>query len=349
MRYDVVVALHAAFGAAVADTSVSLMIASEWANKDLRMRLRQMFLSCAVQMPVGFVVEPIFFLGAVPPELREEGYEEAKEHQDMLSLGSPDRETEMLSQDRPATLHLYPKASAATLRFLGSLAWLHGHRKESQYIITMQDHSFMDLPRILQELERHQNESLVLGFISADTPLEEVPQEGEIPCETCDQDPEKELLCYKLLKEYPGGLDFRGCLLAASRCNEAPEGLSACVQKANQRGVDAFIYFGSTVAPRWPHGAGWILGRRVREILAVNADDLRKRGAVLDIQIGFWLAAFEDIHFVNLPAEKLALDGHCPDGEVLVASRMTEARWNSWFDETSCSFDCRRPLDIAFR
>merc|ERR1711971_945232 len=101
---------------------------------------------------------------------------------------------------------------------------------------------------------------------------------------------------------------------------------------AQALGAPAAIYYGTALSPRWPKGAGWVLGRSASEFIAQNAEDLRMHG-MPDLLMGFWLAPLEDLHYLDLPEHQLILVQDTVDfsncsSEWLVADGMTEEAWS---------------------
>merc|ERR1712039_919536 len=100
----------------------------------------------------------------------------------------------------------------------------------------------------------------------------------------------------------------------------------------------ANLYYGTALAPRWPHGAAWVAGRALVQFIGENAPDLKVRG-MPNLLVGFWLAGLEDVHFVNfqpgvfhdlLASDKGGAPPSCP-GNLAVAFPMNSERWEQMF------------------
>lgn len=362
---------------------VQVMVTSEWDNLNLRLYLRKSFESCAPRLLAEHSVEHHFFMGS-PEGAQAEvaAAQEAQTFHDIVPLGGPDSDTSASGfAGAQGIFKVLQEPAARAVRILRGMAWLLKERADFEYVVQLQDTSFVQLPRLLAQLDAHAHPLLALGRLSTDTPLTYGAGAGnEEPCETCELDPVHERVCIDRTRSVPGGMEFRGCIVAALRCcpgaaaggrSCSVEELTECVSTAQSTAYPAAVYFGTTVAPRWLHGAAWALGRGVAGFLGENALDLKIRG-MPDILMGFWLAGLEDVHFVDLPAELFAappvgagavagagagaavsaaaaaaveeafagVDGGCRVEGTAVVGGLSPEHWALHFDVESCEMRC---------
>merc|ERR1711977_340514 len=90
---------------------------------------------------------------------------------------------------------------------------------------------------------------------------------------------------------------------------------------------------------------GWVFGRRIVDYISHNVENLKKRGAA-DVQLGFWLAPLEDLHWVDMkggffhdyPMPGSTFSSGCTENTILV-HRMNVERWRDFEPET-CELHC---------
>lgn len=296
--------LCALWGHTVQALNVQVFVVSEWWRAERRLQLRDAFRSCVAALPEGHAMDQIFFMGQPPdaPTAELEG----RTFGDMVVLGGPDVDQEGPS-DREAALHVLNTVRSRAYLVANGLAWLLLHRPGLDYVAFAPDHTLPLLPRLLQEVRRHSNESLALGHIGRSALLAG-SDHSLSPCETCTSEPELHQHCMKRSHETHGTMDYRSCMGVARQCcpdvakgiaGAACPGLGSCVGAVQDTGMPSALYYGTPESPRYLRGDGWVLGRRLAEFVAVNAHDLKMRGDP-DVMLGFWLSAVEDVHFIDM-------------------------------------------------
>lgn len=284
--------------------NVQVFVLSEWWRAERRLQLRDAFRSCLVSVPEGHAVDQIFFMGQPPDAAAAEL--EGRTFGDMVVLGGPDVDREG-PPDREAALHVLSTARSRAYRVANGLAWLLRHRPELEYVAFAPDHTLPLLPRLVEDVKRHSNESLALGRIGRSALLAG-SDHSLTPCEMCTSEPELHQHCMKRSHETHGTMDYRSCMGVARQCcpdvtagiaGASCPGLGRCVSAVQDTGMPSALYYGTPESPRYLRGDGWVLGRRLAEFVAVNAFDLKMRGDP-DVMLGFWLAAVEDVHFVDM-------------------------------------------------
>lgn len=340
-------------GAEPESIKLQVMVVSEWDHLPLRMRMRSAFESCLPQLDGVAVVEVRFFMGRPEgTDLGEEGAaQEAEAFGDMVVFGGPDRDYEAPA-GHAVYLEVKERVAALAERVVQSMGWLLRHRPDLDYVAKLADDSFANLPRLIGVLAAHGDPALALGRFM-ETPLTVLSDVEN--CETCPGDAQHEHACLERLRTASGGLEYRGCVEAAQRCCPASserctnEELDACLLQAQRGGIAAAIYYGTSLSPRWPHGAGWVLGWHLVQYLALNAEDLRMRG-MPDMLLGFWLVSLEDVKFVDLPegvfyqpptpSHAAESNEECPPENVVIAGGLDADQWSSWFDAQRCELRC---------
>eukprot|EP00397_Hematodinium_sp_SG-2012_P046474 GEMP01052518.1.p1 GENE.GEMP01052518.1~~GEMP01052518.1.p1 ORF type:complete len:305 (+),score=55.57 GEMP01052518.1:296-1210(+) len=266
----------------------------------------------------GTTISLRFFMGE-KNDSQEEVCEEETLHSDMVIVGGPDMDPHVL-RDETYVLDNIP--AARTYRTAHGSHWIASNVKEYDFVLYLDDDSFVDLKRLTVLLEgvlrenEDQAKLLSLGYIM-ETRLD--PDGIDIcewcsPCDKCLQDPELTKLCGH----------FTGLF-----------GLGTCA------------YFGSKWTPLWLLGMGWVWGRSIVEYIGQNAKYFKMRGSA-DVMLGYWLVAIEDIHWMDMspnkfhdapkPADKSTFAAYCTDETILV-HRMIEALWDK-VNEDTCHLEC---------
>merc|ERR1712216_624787 len=95
------------------------------------------------------------------------------------------------------------------------------------------------------------------------------------PVEHCLQDEALNSLC----AQFPD-MSLGGCLTVLQQCNMFNEGedMGSCARTKLNEILRVADYFGSQSAPRWFLVMGWVFGRRIVDYLALNVDNLKKKG-----------------------------------------------------------------------
>ncbi|CAK0865510.1 unnamed protein product [Prorocentrum cordatum] len=205
--------------------------------------------------------------------------------------------------------------------------------------------SYLHIPKLLLAIEGQASPSLAMGFVMETMPVDS--SQASVcdfckPCEKCLQDEELNSIC----SQFPG-MSLGGCIMVLQQChlfNEGEDG-AECVQKKFNEIMRVSQYFGSMAAPRWFLGMGWVFGRRIVDYIWRNVENLKKRGAA-DVQLGFWLAPLEDVHWVDMkggyfhdyPMPGSTFSAGCTERSTLV-HRMDAERWKG-FDPETCELRC---------
>eukprot|EP00933_Yihiella_yeosuensis_P037631 TRINITY_DN3162_c0_g1_i3.p1 TRINITY_DN3162_c0_g1~~TRINITY_DN3162_c0_g1_i3.p1 ORF type:complete len:379 (-),score=57.04 TRINITY_DN3162_c0_g1_i3:173-1309(-) len=341
---------------------LQLAIPSLWRNLGLRVHHRRSFKKCAAELQAaGHSIEQFFFMGSPSGSDVVDEADLVREIQafgDIVMLNAPEGDKTQESSAEgydEEKLKVLDSPSPRGLRLAATLDWIFRNRPDFDYVIHVAESSLVNLPLFVSEVVTHQNSSLVLGWLTKDSPLGVGrPKIGEEEiCELCEISSEVERFCLDILQTSMAGMDFQGCVQIANRCcpsSSAPAGCSydelvECTKTSREIGARSALYYGTAVAPQWPHGAGFVLGRNPVEFVAENKFDLRLRSAMPDILLGFWLAALEDLHFVSLPWEKLIAIKEaesCPATEdQLIVYGLEEETWPLWSDEVECGIRCK--------
>ncbi|CAK8990005.1 unnamed protein product [Durusdinium trenchii] len=287
------------------DSQVQIMVTSKLSSFERRQTLRDVFISCAARVAtLEHDVEQLFFLGDaadVDEELRLGLKEEGARFNDLVFVGGPDADPAV---ERDVT-YVLERPTARGFRLAIGTAWLAEHRPDLDYVMYLDDDSYLHLPRLLTALQAHGSPSLAMGYVmetQLDTLETHICTVCPLNCEACQNDPFLNEFC----SHFPL-MSLGGCAFLIHQCklfgqDDAEGNLQACVQKAQRNTMQVVHYFGM-FAPKWFLGMGWVFGRRIVQFLAKNAADLKKHGAA-DVQLGFWLAPLEGVHWVDLWSNK---------------------------------------------
>ncbi|CAK8990679.1 unnamed protein product [Durusdinium trenchii] len=329
------------------DSQVQIMVTSKLSSFERRQTLRDVFISCAARVAtLEHDVEQLFFLGDaadVDEELRLGLKEEGARFNDLVFVGGPDADPAV---ERDVT-YVLERPTARGFRLAIGTAWLAEHRPDLDYVMYLDDDSYLHLPRLLTALQAHGSPSLAMGYVmetQLDTLETHICTVCPLNCEACQNDPFLNEFC----SHFPL-MSLGGCAFLIHQCklfgqDDAEGNLQACVQKAQRNTMQVVHYFGM-FAPKWFLGMGWVFGRRIVQFLAKNAADLKKHGAA-DVQLGFWLAPLEGVHWVDMkegqfhdyPMRGSTFANGCTEKTILV-HRMNEERWKD-FDAETCELHC---------
>lgn len=342
--------LCACWGHVAQALNVQVFVLSEWRRAERRLQLRDAFRSCQAALPDGHTVDQTFFMGQPPDAASAEL--EGRAFGDVVVLGGPDVDREG-PPDREAALHVLNTARGRAYRVANGLAWLLQHRPGLDYVAFAPDHTLPLLPRLVEEVRRHSNESLAMGHISRSALLAG-SDHSLAPCETCASEPELHRHCMKKSHETHGSMAYASCMGVARQCcpdvaadvaGASCPGLGSCVDAVQDTGMPSALYYGTPESPRYLRGDGWVLGRRLVEFVAVNAFDLKMRGDP-DVMLGFWLTAVEDVHFVDMDGD-LLLDASAADvsgpttcGKPAFFIGYGQNHTLDWFDDRRCELAC---------
>lgn len=326
--------------------NVQIMVTSKLSSLDRRMTLREVFAHCTVSTKDTHAVEQLFFLAdaeAANEELNQMLKEEESLFHDLIFVGGPDSDP---SVERDVT-YVLERPKARGFRLALGTAWLAHHRPDLDFVMYLDDDSYLHIPRLLAALEEHKTPSSAMGYVmetQLDTLDTHICMVCPTNCERCRDDPFLQEFC----GQFPM-MSLGGCAFLVHQCklfgqDEVEGNLQACVEKAQRNTLQVSSYFGA-YAPRWFLGMGWVFGRRIVDFLARNVADLKKHGAA-DVQLGFWLAPLEGIHWVDMkegqfhdyPMPGSTFSKGCTDKTILV-HRMNEDRWKD-FDAKTCELHC---------
>lgn len=236
---------------------INVLVTSKWSHFDRRQLQRHAIGSCKVLLRSDQKVELLFFMGDLEddPGAQEAADNEASEFGDLVVIGGPNSDPPV---PRDAT-YVLDRPAARTYRLAHGTAWLVKHRPELDYIMYLDDDSFIQLPRLFDQLRVYNSASLALGFLM-ETDLDwsdmHVCNLCE-PCEPCRRE--------RALTEFCGlfpEMALGGCMMAVQQCMIFSEGISEyeCVNE-KLTGIQRLAsYFGSKAAPRWMLGMGWVAG-----------------------------------------------------------------------------------------
>eukprot|EP00434_Breviolum_minutum_P001316 symbB.v1.2.001157.t1/scaffold47.1/size388503/12 len=378
---------------------VKIMVTSKLSSLDRRMTLRHIYDHCMQHVEAKHDVEQLFFLADVNDaneQLKAELEEEKSRFGDLIFVGGPDSDP---SVERDVT-YVLDRPTARGFRLALGTAWLAAHRTDLDFVMYLDDDSYLHIPRLLAALEVHNTPSLAMGYVmetQLDTLETHICMVCPTNCERCREDQFLQDFCSHFPMMSLGGCAFlvHQCklfghdeaedTLEAWRCScwwimivyldkidrvwhelsslqEILMGLAvleqafkdhyfanihadeACVEKAQRNTLKVSNYFG-LYAPRWFLGMGWVFGKRIVDFLARNVADLKMHGAA-DVQLGFWLAPLEGIHWVDMkeghfhdyPMPGSTFSRGCTEKTILV-HRMNQERWND-FDTNTCELHC---------
>lgn len=336
------------FGVFGRTLTVPIMVTSKLSSNDRRLILRTAFHHCIQGLGYEHHVDQLFFLAdpaEAPEEVQSNLDVENRTYGDLVFVGGPDSDPWV---PRDAT-YVLDRPTSRGYRLAYGTAWLAKHRQELDYVMYLDDDSYLHIPKLLNMLEMHTSQSLAMGFVM-ETVLDSTRScvcDMCPSCERCLKDDQLNSFC----AQFPE-MSLGGCLTCIQQCDLFNDGedLALCVQQKQLDIVKVAQYFGTQSAPRWFLGMGWVFGRRIVNFLAHNVDHLKKRGAA-DVQLGFWLAPLEDIHWVDMkdgffhdyPMPGSTFSRGCTERSILV-HRMNEDRWKH-FDTRTCELHC--PLTAA--
>jgi len=325
---------------------LEIMVTSRWKSFDRRQIQRHVLRSCRPWADAEHEVELLFFMGDLnrsDPRALAKAEREQADFGDLVTVGGPDTDPPV---PRDAT-YVLDRPCARTYRLAHGSAWLAQHRPELDFVMYLDDDSFLHLPRLLQELSKRKAlDSLAMGFVMetnldwSDTHICELCN----PCEPCRSQKGLADFC----RGFPQ-MSFGGCVMAVQNCqifNDAEEDLGQCVEGKHEGILRLAKYFGSKAAPRWFLGMGWVFGSRIVQYLGRNAARLKVRGAA-DVSLGFWLAPLEGVTFGPMnsgefhdhPGTRSTFASPCTERSILV-HRMNPARWEADFNPERCELTC---------
>jgi len=319
------------------------MVTSRWKAAERRQIQRRVLSSCLPLTTGDHRIELLFFMGDFngTDEAEAEARREEEEFGDLVRVGGPDTDPPV---PRDAT-YVLDRPCARTYRLAYGSAWLAKNRPDLDFVMYLDDDSFLQLPRLLGHLSRKGSANLAMGFIMetnldwSDTHICELCD----PCEPCQR--ETELLDF--CRNFPD-MALGGCVMALQNCRifDEDEDMATCIFKKREGILRLAEYFGSKVAPRWMLGMGWVFGSRIVRYIGRNAGVLKVRGAA-DVTLGFWLAPLDDVEFVSMnegefhdhPQTRSTFASRCTNDSVLV-HRMSPERWAADFDAERCELTC---------
>ncbi|CAE7572680.1 unnamed protein product [Symbiodinium natans] len=105
----------------------------------------------------------LLFFMATPSAGEEEAlaWREEAEYGDLVEVGGPDSDP---SVARDVT-YVLDRPCARTYRLLHGSAWLAKNRPDHDYVMYLDDDSFLNIPRLVQHLQHQQSSSLAMGYI----------------------------------------------------------------------------------------------------------------------------------------------------------------------------------------
>ncbi|KAF4656956.1 hypothetical protein FOL47_008662 [Perkinsus chesapeaki] len=278
-------------------------------------------------------------------------------HRGDFSLEEPGQATEasVIFESSPDTdppvkrdvTYVLDRPTARGSRILLATKWVMNNNPGTEFLIYLDDDSFLSLPRLiphLLELSMAQGRMLVMGYLMS-TPLDVSVSGLDIcdmckPCQKCLDDESFRDFCRQF------NLSLGACLHYMSTCQiYGSDDLAQCVSESLFESQRIVEYFGSRWTPTWPLGMGWVLGSAVADFISRNADMLKSRGAA-DVQIGYWLAGLEGIHWLDMsdgrfhdfPRRHSMFTRGCSDNTVLV-HRMRPENWQA-YDDLTCALNC---------
>eukprot|EP00913_Durusdinium_trenchii_P009879 g9272.t1 len=144
---------------------VQIMVTSKLSSFERRQTLRDVFISCAARVAtLEHDVEQLFFLGDaadVDEELRLGLKEEGARFNDLVFVGGPDADPAV---ERDVT-YVLERPTARGFRLAIGTAWLAEHRPDLDYVMYLDDDSYLHLPRLLTALQAHGSPSLAMGYV----------------------------------------------------------------------------------------------------------------------------------------------------------------------------------------
>lgn len=330
---------------AVPGLNLEVMVTSRWVHFERRQTQRRALRSCLQVGGTGHRAGLLFFMGDLnasdtAAKLRATGEQEA--YGDLVIVGGPDSDPPV---PRDAT-YVLDRPCARTYRLAHGTAWLLKHRPDLDFVMYLDDDSFLNLPRLFNHLAFHAKPSLAMGFVmetELDWSRTHICELCD-PCEPCRQ----QKLLVEFCEQFAADMSFGGCMMAVQNCQifNAGEDLAACVVEKVHGIRRLSEYFGSKSAPRWLLGMGWVFGSKIVKYLGHNAELLKVRGAA-DVSLGFWLAPLEEVHWAPMnhgefhdhPGTRSTFAAQCTERSVLV-HRMNPRRWATDFDSGRCEITC---------
>eukprot|EP00971_Amphidinium_carterae_P224904 4461671-Amphidinium_carterae.1 len=258
LELALVVACCLSYCAAPAEAfSLHIHIASAWANFDRRQALRQAFQGGCVEIAdhAGHEIEWHFFMGSPPTALKLAAVQESSTYADIVVIEGPDSDPPV---HRDVT-YVLDAPAGRTYRLAFGSEWLVKHRPGFDYVLYLDDDSFVDLLALLLRVQQEASPSLALGFLmqtQLDYTRAHVCEVCD-PCEPCALDPFSRHFCSAHLPSATLG----GCMFAMQRClvteRASQDELPACARRHVQEMKHVGDYFGMQEAPRWLLGMGW--------------------------------------------------------------------------------------------
>ncbi|CAK9055705.1 unnamed protein product [Durusdinium trenchii] len=321
---------------------LGIMVTSRWSAFERRQLLRHAVAKCKEGLQGE--IELLFFMANPSEEHEAAAWQEESQYGDLVEVGGPDSDPPVM---RDVT-YVLDRPCARTYRLLHGSKWLAEHRPNHDYVMYLDDDSFLNLPRLMAHLERQNSDSLAMGFVM-ETELDwSQTHVCELcnPCEMCRKEESLKAFCAQFQNVSMGG-----CMMAIENCeifdgaNHTSSELPQCINQKLQEIRKVSRYFGAKAAPRWFLGMGWVFGRRIVRFLGRNAHRLKSKGAA-DVSLGFWLAPLEGVRFVSMnegffhdhPDARSTFSKACTDRSVLV-HRMNTSRWSGFQPET-CEMVC---------
>lgn len=273
----------------------------------------------------------------------------------MVMIGGPDCDTAVPRE----TAYVLDQPSARTYRVAFGTKWLTEHRPDLDFVMYLDDDSYLHIPRLTELLLRLASPSLAMGFLMGTTPLDFSRVDVCDVCNPCERCRSNKHLMH-FCKQFPE-MGLGGCVVlttlakhhtamsttqACSLIGDDEDVSIACIRSRHREMVRMVEYFGSSSTPNWFLGMGWVFGRRIVDFIARNCVNLKMRG-IVDIQMGFWLLPLEGIvfvdmkehgHFHDYPEPGATFSAACTKNTVLV-HRMNQVRWHD-FDPVICELHC---------
>ncbi|CAJ1364529.1 unnamed protein product, partial [Effrenium voratum] len=142
---------------------VQIMVTSKLSSLQRRMILRQAFAHCSQVVP-GHDLEQLFFLGdegEADEALLQTLRAEQQRFRDLIFVGGPDSDPPV---NRDVT-YVLDRPTARGFRLAMGTAWLAAHRPDVEFVMYLDDDSYLHLPRLLSALEAHNTPSLAMGYV----------------------------------------------------------------------------------------------------------------------------------------------------------------------------------------
>eukprot|EP00913_Durusdinium_trenchii_P013698 g12861.t1 len=268
---------------------LGIMVTSRWSAFERRQLLRHAVAKCKEGLQGE--IELLFFMANPSEEHEAAAWQEESQYGDLVEVGGPDSDPPVM---RDVT-YVLDRPCARTYRLLHGSKWLAEHRPNHDYVMYLDDDSFLNLPRLMAHLERQNSDSLAMGFVM-ETELDwSQTHVCELcnPCEMCRKEE-----CLKAFCAQFQNVSMGGCMMAIENCEIFD-------------GADTWI-------------GVWVseLQLRIVRFLGRNAHRLKSKGAA-DVSLGFWLAPLEGVRFVSM--NEGFFHDH-PDARTLVAGQCLACR-----------------------